>query len=114
MAARIPLGGALVCFAAVYAFYASLLDVAYDEFEVTAKTWIDVRGHVITGAPPSGFQKVELEIWVVSAAPLETLREVESLALAGCPGIDTLLSPAPLTSTLVATRASDGHRTADE
>lgn len=108
------LGGALGCFAAVYAFYASLLDVAYDEFEVTAKTWIDVRGHVIPGAPPSGFQKVELEIRVLSDAPLEKLREVERLALAGCPGIDTLRSPVPLTSTLVATRPGDGKRAAAE
>ena len=94
------LGGAVGCFAAVFAFYAAKLDVKYDSFEATARTRIDVRGHMIPEAPPSGFQGVELDLQVVSDEPEERLKEVERLALKGCPGIDTLRNPMPVTSKL--------------
>jgi uncharacterized OsmC-like protein len=99
------LGGAVGCFAAVFAFYAAKLNVPYDEFEVKATTWIDVRGHMIPDSPPTGFQKVVLEVNVVSDQPEEKLKEVERLALAGCPGIDTLRRPVPIESNLHLTRS---------
>lgn len=92
------LAGATGCYAAVFAFYAAKLDVPYDTFEITAHTQLDVRGHMIPDAPPSNFQKVFLDIRISSSAPLERLREVERLALAGCPGINTLRHPVPVTS----------------
>jgi hypothetical protein len=49
-------------------------------------------------APPSGFQKVTIDIDVVSDAPLAALQEVERLALQGCPGISTLRDPVPVES----------------
>ena len=98
------LGGAVGCFAAVFAFYAAKLKVPYEEFEVVATTNIDVRGHMIPNSPPSGFQKVTLDLHVVSDQPEEKLKEVERLALAGCPGIDTLRRPVPLESNLHVTR----------
>ena len=100
------LSGAVGCYAAVFAFYAAKLGVAYDSFEAVARTNFDVRGHMMPDAPPSGFQKVTIEIAVRSDAPAEKLKEVERLALAGCPGIATLRDPVPVESTLTVTRAA--------
>ena len=94
------LSGAVGCYAAVFAFYAAKLGVAYDSFEAVARTNMDVRGHMMPDAPPSGFNKVTIEIDVVSDAPREKLAEIERLALAGCPGINTLRHPVPVESRL--------------
>jgi uncharacterized OsmC-like protein len=94
------LSGAVGCFAAVFAFYAAKLDVPYDSFEATALAEFDVRGHVIEGAPPSGFRSVRIEVAVASAAPREELERIHELALAGCPGIATLRDPVAIDSTL--------------
>ena len=51
-------------------------------------------------APPSGFQKVTIAINVKSDAPQEKLREIERLALDGCPGIATLRDPVAVETTL--------------
>ena len=63
-------------------------------------TNFDVRGHMMPDAPFSGFQKVTIDMNVKSDAPLEKLREIERLALAGCPGIATLREPVPVETTL--------------
>jgi putative redox protein len=94
------LSGAIGCYAAVFAFYAAKLGVSYESFEAVARTTMDVRGHMIPDAPPSGFQEVTIDINVVSDAPPEKLREIERLALAGCPGINTLRQPVPVESRL--------------
>src|SRR5216684_3443683 len=98
------LSGAVGCYAAVFAFYAAKLGVAYDSFEAVARTNFDVRGHMIADAPPSGFQKVTIAINVVSDAPEEKLREVERLSFEGCPGISTLREPVPVETALKVTR----------
>jgi uncharacterized OsmC-like protein len=87
------LSGAVGCYAAVFAFYAAKLGVTYDSFEAVARTDFDVRGHMMPDAPNSAFQKVTIAINVVSDAPAEKLKEVERLAFAGCPGINTLREP---------------------
>jgi uncharacterized OsmC-like protein len=94
------LSGAVGCYAAVFAFYAAKLGVDYRSFEAVARTNFDVRGHMMPDAPFSGFQKVTIAMTVQSDAPLERLREVERLALAGCPGIATLRDPVPVETTL--------------
>src|ERR1700737_2103127 len=71
------LSGAVGCYAAVFAFYAAKLAVAYDSFEAVARTSFDVRGHMIPDAPPSGFQKVTIAIAVKSNAPPEKLAEIQ-------------------------------------
>ena len=100
------LSGAVGCYAAVFAFYAAKLGVTYDSFEAVARTGFDVRGHMIAGAPKSAFQKVTMRISVVSDAPEEKLREVERLALEGCPGISTLREPVPVETQLEVTRTA--------
>ena len=94
------LSGAVGCYAAVFAFYAAKMGVDYESFEAVARTSFDVRGHMMPDAPPSGFQKVTIAITVKSDAPVERLREIERLALAGCPGIATLRDPVPVETTL--------------
>src|SRR5437870_6929592 len=74
------LSGAIGCYAAVFAFYAAKLGVAYDTFEAVARTSFDVRGHMIENAPSAAFQKVTIAISVVSDAPEEKLKEVERLS----------------------------------
>jgi uncharacterized OsmC-like protein len=94
------LSGAVGCYAAVFAFYAAKMGVNYESFEATARTNFDVRGHMMEDAPYSGFQKITLDIKVRSEAPEATLKEIERLALAGCPGIATLQNPVPVESRL--------------
>jgi uncharacterized OsmC-like protein len=94
------LSGAVGCYAAVFAFYAAKLGVNYESFEAVARANFDVRGHMMPDAPFSGFQKVTIDMNVKSDAPLEKLREIERLALAGCPGIATLREPVPVETTL--------------
>jgi uncharacterized OsmC-like protein len=94
------LSGAVGCYAAVFAFYAARLGVAYDGFEAVARASFDVRGHMMEDAPSSAFAKVSIDVTVVSDAPAERLREVERLALKGCPGISTLREPVPVESVL--------------
>src|SRR5919197_5325610 len=65
------LSGAVGCYAAVFAFYAAKLGVAYDSFEAVARTEFDARGHMLADAPPSAFQKVTISISVVSDAPAD-------------------------------------------
>jgi putative redox protein len=101
------LSGAVGCYAAVFAFYAAKLGVAYDSFEALARTDFDVRGHMIADAPSSAFQKVTISISVVSDAPQDELNEVERLAFAGCPGISTLREPVPVETRLAVTRTKD-------
>lgn len=97
------LSGAVGCYAAVFAFYAAKMGVNYESFEATARTTFDVRGHMMPDAPFSGFQKVTIDMKVKSDAPLEKLREIERLALDGCPGIATLREPVPVETSLVLT-----------
>ena len=99
------LSGAVGCYAAVFAFYAAKLGVDYESFEAVARTNFDVRGHMMPDAPPSGFQKVTIAIDVKSDAPAEKLREIERLALQGCPGIATLRDPVAVETTLTVTAA---------
>ena len=94
------LSGAVGCFAAVFAFYAAKLDVPYRSFEATALAELDVRGHMIEDAPPSGFRSVRIDVAVESDAPREQLERVHELALAGCPGIATLRDPVQIESSL--------------
>jgi uncharacterized OsmC-like protein len=100
------LSGAVGCYAAVFAFYAAKMDVSYDSFEVVARATLDVRGHMIPDAPPSGFQELTMDILVSSSAPSERLKEVERLALAGCPGISTLRNPVEIKSNLTIQRSA--------
>ena len=100
------LSGAVGCYAAVFAFYAAKMGVSYESFEATATTHFDVRGHMMPDAPPSNFQNVTIAIHVKSDAPEEKLREIERLALAGCPGIATLRNPVAVESTLKVERAA--------
>lgn len=94
------LSGAVGCYAAVFAFYAAKMGVSYESFEAVARTTMDVRGHMIPDAPPSGFQKVTIDISVVSDAPESVLKEIEHLSLEGCPGINTLRHPVPVETQL--------------
>lgn len=94
------LSGAVGCFAAVFAFYAAKLEVDYDSFEATARAELDVRGHMLEDAPPSGFRSVRIDVKVASDAPRERLERVHELALKGCPGISTLRDPVALESSL--------------
>jgi len=55
---------------------------------------------MIAEAPSSAFGKVTISVHVVSDAPADKLSEVERLALAGCPGINTLRAPVPVQSEL--------------
>ena len=89
------LSGALGCFAAVFAFYAAKWDVKYDTFEASAKADLDVRGHMMEDAPPSGFRRVTIQVEVgVSEQPdQEALERVLEAAMQGCPGISTLRDP---------------------
>jgi len=47
---------------------------------------------------------VTIGLRVTSEAPEEKLREVERLAFAGCPGINTLRAPVPVETRLEVTR----------
>ena len=89
------LSGAMGCFAAVFAFYAAKWDVSYDTFEASAKAELDVRGHMMEDAPPSGFRRVTIKVDVgVSGAPdKEALDRVMQASMQGCPGISTLRDP---------------------
>lgn len=89
------LSGALGCFAAVFAFYAAKWDVEYDTFEASAKAELDVRGHMMEDAPPSGFRRVTIRVDVgVAGEPDEAaLERVLDAAMQGCPGISTLRDP---------------------
>jgi uncharacterized OsmC-like protein len=100
------LSGAVGCYAAVFAFYAAKMGVNYESFEAVARTTFDVRGHMMTDAPPSGFQKVTIAIEVKSDAPSEKLAEIERLALQGCPGIATLRDPVAVETSLKVTTAA--------
>ena len=96
------LSGALGCFAAVFAFYAAKWDVEYDTFEASAKAELDVRGHMMEDAPPSGFRRVTIRVEVgVAAQPdHEALQRVLDAAMKGCPGISTLRDPVLLDAEL--------------
>jgi uncharacterized OsmC-like protein len=94
------LSGAVGCFAAVFAFYAAKMGVEYESFEATARTTMDVRGHMIPGSVPSGFKEVVMDIQVVSRDPPDRLKEIERLALEGCPGMNTLRHPVSIESRL--------------
>ena len=101
------LAGAVGCYAAVFAFYAAKMGVAYDSFEAVARTYFDVRGHMIEDAPSSAFQKVTIAMRIVSDAPEAALKEVERLATAGCPGLNTLRDPVPVTTELAVIRTRE-------
>jgi uncharacterized OsmC-like protein len=100
------LSGAVGCYAAVFAFYAAKLGVNYATFEATATASFDVRGHMMPDAPPSNFQTVKIAISVTSDAPEDKLKEIERLALAGCPGIATLRNPVAVESSLTVARTA--------
>jgi uncharacterized OsmC-like protein len=94
------LSGALGCFAAVFAFYAAKYDVLYDTFEATALAELDVSGHMMEDAPPSGFRRITLELTIATDADPAALERVHQLALQGCPGIATLRDPVEIESHL--------------
>jgi uncharacterized OsmC-like protein len=92
------LSGTLGCFAAVFAFYAAKWDVNYDTFEASAVAELDVRGHMMEDAPPSGFRKVTINIDIeCSETPDQVaLERVLQASMHGCPGISTLRDPVHL------------------
>ena len=90
------LSGAVGCYAAVFAFYAAKLGVSYDSFEATARTSMDVRGHMMPDAPPSGFQNVAIDIKVVSDAPAEKLREIVEQSRARSAVFDVITNSVPV------------------
>jgi uncharacterized OsmC-like protein len=94
------LSGAVGCFAAVFAFYAAKYDVLYDTFEATALAELDVSGHMMEDAPPSGFRRITLELKIASDADPAELERVHQLALQGCPGIATLRDPVEIDSSI--------------
>lgn len=96
------LSGAMGCFAAVFAFYAAKWDVMYDTFEASAVAELDVRGHMMEDAPPSGFRKVTIKVELgVSGEPDEdALNRVLQATMKGCPGISTLRDPAQFDASL--------------
>lgn len=96
------LSGALGCFAAVFAFYAAKWDVKYDTFEASAVAEMDVRGHMMEDAPPSGFRQVTIDVDIgVSEEPdQEALDRVLQATMKGCPGISTLREPAKLAANM--------------
>lgn len=98
------LSGVLGCFAAVFAFYAAKHEVDFHAFNVKGTARMDVRGHMMADAPPAGFQSVDIAVTVRSDAPDEKLQQMLDLAMAGCPGIDTLRSPVDLRPTLTVQR----------
>src|SRR5258708_6044530 len=63
------LSGAVGCYAAVFAFYAAKLGVAYDSFEAVARTGFDVRGHMIADAPKAALHKGAISSTAQSDAP---------------------------------------------
>src|SRR5260370_31815987 len=89
------LSGAVGCYAAVFAFYAAKLGIAYDGFEAVARTEFDARGHMIAEAPTSAFRKVALSLPVPSGASRGQPREDDALPFAGCPRVHTLRAPVP-------------------
>src|SRR6266850_3343373 len=101
------LSGAVGCYAAVFAFYAAKMGVSYDSFEAVARTTFDVRGHMMADAPTSAFQKVTIAMRIVSDAPEQALKEVERLATAGCPGLNTLRDPVPVATELAVVRTRE-------
>src|SRR5258708_5309926 len=74
------LSGAVGCYAAVFAFYAAKLGVAYDTFEAVARTEFDARGHMIADAPASAFRRVMISVQVMSDAPHRLHRLPPALA----------------------------------
>ena len=97
------LSGVLGCFAAVFAFYAAKWDVKYDTFEASAKADLDVRGHMMENAPPSGFQRatIHVDIGVSEKPDLEALDRVLQASMRGCPGISTLRDPVHLEAKMI-------------
>ncbi len=102
------LSGALGCFAAVFAFYAAKWDVEYDTFEASAKADLDVRGHMMEDAPPSGFRcvTIQVNVGVSETADQEALERVMDASMKGCPGISTLRDPAYLEAKMNVASAS--------
>jgi uncharacterized OsmC-like protein len=100
------LAGAVGCYAAVFAFYAAKFGVSYDKFEAIAHAHFDVRGHMMETAPSPAFRKVTIGIALTSDAPEDILKEIERLALQGCPGVSTLRSPVPIETDLKITRTT--------
>jgi len=92
------LSGAMGCFAAVFAFYAAKWDVKYDTFEASAKADLDVRGHMMEDAPPSGFRRVTIHVDIGVSEKLDqkALDRVLEAAVRGCPGISTVKDPVNL------------------
>jgi len=108
------LSGVLGCFAAVFAFYAAKWDVKYDTFEAFAKADLDVRGHMMEDAPPSGFRRVTIQVDIgVSEKPdQEALDRVLEAAMQGCPGISTLRDPVHLEANMnVSSTGTPAERT---
>ena len=64
---------------------------------------------MIADAPTSAFRKVTISLRVTSDAPEDKLKEVERLAFAGCPGINTLRAPVPVETRLEVTRSKAEH-----
>jgi len=71
------------------------------------KQTTEVRGHMIEGASSSAFQKVTIAMRIVSDAPESALKEVERLATAGCPGLNTLRDPVPVETELAVIRTRE-------
>ncbi len=105
------LSGAMGCFAAVFAFYAAKWDVEYETFEAWAKADLDVRGHMMEDAPPSGFQRVAIrvEVGVAGQPDQEALERVLDAAMKGCPGISTLRDPVLLEADMTVHSTSTGR-----
>jgi uncharacterized OsmC-like protein len=85
------------CQEIMYSAYASVMDIALDGVEITARGYLDLHGLLGLDADiPPGYQRVSFDVDIRSSASEEDLRKLIDTVEAHCPVLDILTRSLPV------------------
>jgi len=89
------------CQAIAYRFWATKLDIAFDNISVTTRGELDLRGFFgLDDAIRPGFQGISYDVTISGPESPERYRQLAAAVDAHCPVLDTVSNPTPLRNSL--------------
>lgn len=85
------------CQAMTYRAYAVALGIPVDEIKVDVEGDIDLRGFLaVDDSVRPGFNAIRMKVHLVSAAPSEDIKMLQTASEAHCPMLDIVANPVPV------------------
>lgn len=99
---ELVLGALGTCQQIMYAAYASVMGIQFDELSVECRGNLDLRGLFgLDSSVRPGYSEVRFETRITSAEPVERIRELAEAVESHCPVLDIMVRPTPVRGKVV-------------